>query len=232
MQSSSAQKYIVRKLGMVLLLLLPLALLPENCFSQSVDPIDTIRVDSDLVNLSVNVLSRDQKKDPATLVQNDFQVLEDGAPQTISFFAAADAPFDLVLLLDLSGSLSKKIDLIRHSAKRFVDASRPTDRVAIVTFTDQASVASPLTFDRRQLKSSIDHIKKPSGGTNFWDSLKFVLQSSFQDSASRRTAVVVMTDGVDNALPDVFGEGSQTSFPYLLSIIRRSETLVFPVYVN
>ena len=42
----------------------------------------------------------------------------------------AEAPFDLVLLLDLSGSNSKKLKMIRNSAKRFVEATRPTDRVA------------------------------------------------------------------------------------------------------
>lgn len=48
----------------------------------------------------------------------------------------------------------------------------------------------------------------------------------------RRSAVVVMTDGVDNALPDVFGPGSQTSFDQLLRIVRSSETIVFPIYLD
>lgn len=212
--------------------LLVLVICAAHVSAQSVEPVDTVRVDSDLVNLTVSVINRDPAKAPIMLQQNDFQVFEDGSPQTISFFATADTPFDLVLLLDLSGSLSQKIGLIRRSAKRFVDATRPTDRVGVVTFTDQPKVASQLTFDRRELKNSIDHIERPVGGTNFWDALRFVLENSFSDSTSRRTAVVVMTDGVDNALPDVFGEGSQTSFADLLSIIRHSETLVFPVYVD
>ena len=41
-----------------------------------------------------------------------------------------------------------------------------------------------------------------------------------------------MTDGVDNALPDVSGEGSRTSFEELLSIVQSSETLVFPIYLD
>jgi VWFA-related protein len=41
-----------------------------------------------------------------------------------------------------------------------------------------------------------------------------------------------MTDGVDNALPDVFGEGSQTSFDQLLQLVRASETIVFPIYLD
>jgi Ca-activated chloride channel family protein len=41
-----------------------------------------------------------------------------------------------------------------------------------------------------------------------------------------------MTDGVDNALPDVFGEGSRTSFTELLEIVRNSDAIIFPVYLD
>jgi VWFA-related protein len=41
-----------------------------------------------------------------------------------------------------------------------------------------------------------------------------------------------MTDGVDNALPDVVGEGSRTSFEELLNVVRTSDTLVFPIYLD
>ncbi|MGH9880724.1 MAG: VWA domain-containing protein [Pyrinomonadaceae bacterium] len=201
--------------------------------AQSTEPVETIRVDSDLVDLKVSVVSLGPQDTSLTLQQKDFQVFEDGAPQEISFFAAADAPFDLVLLLDLSGSTRDKINLVRRSAKRFVDATRPLDRVAIVTFTDTARVVSELTWDRGHLKQSIDEIEKPLGGTSFWDALRFVLQSvlTFR-KVSQRTAVVVMTDGVDNALPDVFGDGSRTTFDELLSIVRRTDVLVFPVYID
>ena len=80
---------------------------------QSTEPVETIRVDADLVDLKVSVVSLDPKNPAAALQQNDFRVLENGQPQDISFFAAADTPFDLVLLLDLSGSSHDKLKLIR-----------------------------------------------------------------------------------------------------------------------
>src|SRR6185295_7177304 len=151
----------------------------------------------------------------------------------ISFFAAADAPFDLVLLLDLSASTKGKLKLIRNSAKRFVEATRPTDRVAVVVFTDVATVVAPLTQDRQLLKKSIDDIEKPVGGTKFWDSLRAVLAIlDASHNPLRRNAVVVMTDGVDNALPDVFGPGSATGFDQLLNIVRASDAIVFPIYLD
>lgn len=216
----------------ILSLLLSL-LIPAVCLGQSSEQIETIRVESDLVDLKVSVLRLNPQNPTPELQQKDFLVLEDGKPQDISFFAAADAPFDLVLLLDLSGSTNDKLKLIRKSAKRFIDATRPIDRVSIVAFTDIAQVVCPLTQDRRLLKNSIDDIEDPQGGTKFWDSLRYVL-AIFSASANslRRSAVVVMTDGVDNALPDVFGPGSQTSFDQLLRIVGSSETMVFPIYLD
>jgi Ca-activated chloride channel family protein len=216
----------------ILSLLLSL-LLPVICFSQSPEPIETIRVESDLVDLKVSVVSLNSQNPSTELQQKDFVVLEDGAPQDIAFFAAADTPFDLVLLLDLSGSTNDKLKLIRRSAKRFVEATRPVDRVSVVTFSAVAEVVCPLTQDRKVLKDSIENIEKPQGGTKFWDSLRYVL-AIFKASGNslRRSAVVVMTDGVDNALPDVFGDGSQTSFDELLEFTRTSETLVFPIYLD
>jgi Ca-activated chloride channel family protein len=201
--------------------------------AQSQDPSETVRIESDLVDLKVNVLGLAPETPAPLLEQKDFQVLEDGAPQEISFFAAADAPFDLVLLLDLSGSTSSKLKMLRRSAKRFVDATRPVDRIAVVTFTDRPALVSPLTLDRRQLKKSIDDIDDPYGGTNFWDSLNYVIESLARlGGGPRRSAVVVMTDGVDNALPDVPGPGSQITFDELLTNVRNSESIVFPIYLD
>jgi VWFA-related protein len=105
--------------------------------------------------------------------------------------------------------------------------------VSVVVFSELAEIMCPLTQDRRLLNKSIDHIAKPAGGTKFWDSLHYVLTMlNASGTASRRSAVVAMTDGVDNALPDVLGDGSQTSFDELLKMVRSSETIVFPIYLD
>ena len=200
--------------------------------TRSQDPVETIRIESDLVDLKVSVLGFSSDADAAILDQKDFEVLEDGRKQDIAFFAAADAPFDLLLLLDVSGSTSGKLKLLRNSAKRFVDAARPIDRLAIMTFTDQPYILSNYSLDRRQLKKDIGYVDDAYGGTNFWDSLDDVLKTMVPRNSTRRTAIVVMTDGVDNALPEVKGDGSRISFETLLENVRRSEALVFPIYLD
>ena len=202
-------------------------------FAQASEP-DVLRIDTDLVNLNVSVFNRKTAPTPITLEQKDFAIFDNGEPQEISFFASNDAPFDLVLLLDLSGSTADKIGLIKKSARRFVDAARAGDRIAILTFTADLFLVSKLTSDHAALKKSIEDITKPTGGTNFWDALRFVLEHvSIQSRGEqRRSAVVVMTDGVDNALPDVFGEGSKTTFDELMEVVRWSDTIVLPIYLD
>ena len=197
------------------------------------DPIETVRIDSDLVDLKVSVLGAPANTPPPILQPKDFVVFEDGVPQEIAFFQAADTPFDLVLLLDLSGSNSKNLKMIRNSAKRFVDAARDVDRIALVTFTDQPALYSTFSLDRKKLKKTIDEIDEAEGGTKFWDAMDYVLSDLItQGSGLRRSAIVVMTDGVDNALPDIDGTGSKVSFEQLLERIRNSESIVFPIYLD
>jgi VWFA-related protein len=202
--------------------------------AQSPEPDDTIRVDTDLVNLNVSIISRKASRAPIQLEQKDFRIIENEVPQEISFFASGEAPFDLVLLLDLSGSTSDKIGLIRKSARRFVDAARPADRIAILTFATEIQSVSKLTSDHDALRKSVDLIEKPSGGTNFWDALRFVLEHIVSQSRAenRRSAVVVMTDGIDNALPGVYGDGSVTTFEELLKIVEALDTIVLPIYLD
>jgi VWFA-related protein len=199
---------------------------------QAVDEDEVVRVDTNLVSLNVSVYSKKHRTHVSTLSQNDFTVSEDGFDQTISYFATMDAPFDLVLLIDLSGSTASKRKLIRQSTQRFVEATRPRDRVAIVTFSSTVNVLAPLTEDREKLVASISGIGDQSGGSHVWDALKFTLDEVMgPKTISRRRAVVFMTDGVDNAL-STWGRGSTTSFANLLEAVRRNDSLIIPIFLD
>jgi Ca-activated chloride channel family protein len=211
--------------------------LPQPPRWQKSDETDTVRVETELVDLNVSVFARDRQQHSTVgpLQQKDFVVFENGVAEEITFFASASTPLDLVLLLDLSGSTSDKLDLVRKSARRFVEAARPGDRIGIVTFTDTARIVAPLTTDHRELIARIKKIEKPLGGTNFWDAMRYVLTAVLGEgpgAVRRRSAVVCMTDGVDNALPDVPGDGSLTSFKGLMEIVRRSGSIVLPIYLD
>jgi VWFA-related protein len=198
------------------------------------DDVDVVRVDTNLVSLNVSVYGTKLRQEVTKLEQKDFTIAEDGKPQEISFFATTDVPFDLVLLLDLSGSTAEKRDLIRQSTKRFIEAARPSDRIAIVAFADDVWVVCPLTADRSKLLAGANQIEG-GGGSHVWDALAFTLDNIFESATSpRRRAVVFMTDGVDNALSGSYASsmGSTISFADLLESVRKHDALVVPIYLD
>jgi Ca-activated chloride channel family protein len=193
---------------------------------------EVIRVESRLMSLNVSVYSSRFRDHVSTLEEKDFAVFEDGREETITFFAATDVPFDLVLLIDLSSSTSSKRDLIRQTTRRFIEAARPHDRLAIVTFSGTENIISPLTSDRKQLLESVEKIEG-GGGSNVWGALKFTLDKVVGPrTLERRRAVVMMTDGADNALLGFGGWGSKIEFGDLLETVRRDDTLVIPIYLD
>jgi len=204
---------------------------PELLSASSNDDVDVVRVETNLVSLNVSIYATKLRTEVAKLEQKDFTITEDGHPQEISFFATTEVPFDLVLLLDLSGSTADKRDLIRKSTRKFIEAARPTDRIAIVTFADDFWIVSPLTMDRERLFSAAKQI---SGGgcSRVWDALDFTLDQVLGSATSpRRRAVVFMTDGVDNALQGGTA-GSSISYADLLESVRRHDALIVPIYLD
>src|SRR6266481_4394374 len=196
-----------------------------------VDENDIIRVDTSLVSLNVSVFNKKLNSFVGMLAKDDFKVFENGHEESIAYFATTDVPFDLVLLIDLSGSTADKRDLIRNSTQRFIEAARPADRLAIVTFADTTDLVCPLTADRARLIESVNRIEG-TGGTHLWDALKFSLDSvAGPKTLGRRRAIVLMTDGVDNALGGG-GEGSEISFADLLEAVRNSDELIIPIYLD
>jgi len=118
-----------------------------------------------------------------------------------------------------------------EQSKRFIEAARPTDRLAIVTFASETEVVCPLTADRSKLIAGAKRIEG-FGGTLLWDALKLTLDNVVGPrTMGRRRAVVVMTDGVDNAL-DGGTSGSEISFADLLEAVRKSDELIIPIYLD
>ena len=209
-----------------------------------------------LANVSVNIPDAEKG---AVLGKEDFVMLDEGAPQQISYFAPVDEPLDLILLLDLSGSTKSKFNLIKKAAERFVTALNPRDRVALAAFTSRFMVVSEFTADRRLLLERLKKMKHPQGGTKFYRAMWLSLDMMAKAQGSRK-AIVVMTDGVDNALQGAGGVPSigvrdilaaltargrdrlaqraeeslksETDFEALLERISADGVSIFPVYLN
>lgn len=186
---------------------------------------EILEINTKLVSLNVQILNQNlTNADNLNLKQEDFAVYENGKEQKISFFSNAEQPFDLILLLDFSGSTLDQQDLIKKAAQRFVEVARPTDRISVVGFTNEIRVISDLTTNKQQLIENIKSIKM-QGGSRIWDALNYTYKNIIEkQSQGRRSAVIFMTDGLDGSL--------NTTFADLIEVVRQGETTIFPVYLD
>ena len=160
---------------------------------------DPIRVDSSIVRLNVGVV--DGRGRPITsLNRGNFEVFEDGVKQEILRFEPTEAPFSVVLMLDMSGSTLGFRPVIRQSAFRFLDALAPTDRVAVVEFYDKIELRNDFTSDRSTIIHSID-VANGRGKTHLYKAMEFALEKLSKEK-SRRKAIIVLSDGVDTNVRD------------------------------
>ena len=184
---------------------------------EEIDEGDVVRVDTKLVSVPA-VITNSAGRPLVGLRRENFVVFEDGQPQSIANFGTTEAPFEIALLLDTSGSTREDVALIREAANSFINALRPSDRVAITAFNSERSgtdivatveVLSPLTGDRRSLQRAINNLGA-ANGTPFYDSLDRIVRDVFHEAPSEevrgRRAVVALTDGVDSTSETDFAD--------------------------
>lgn len=155
---------------------------------------DTVRVETALVSIPVSVTDRDGRYIP-NLRQEDFRIFENGVEQRVAYFASAEKPFTVALVLDVSNSTRFRLDEIQDAAIAFVDQLRPDDRVMVVSFDEKVHVLAEATNDRYALRDAIRRTST-GGGTSLYDAVDYVINQRF-DRIDGRKAIVLFTDGVD-----------------------------------
>jgi VWFA-related protein len=199
----------------------------------SLSPPDTpwpgaIRIETRLVNL--NVKAMDEAGRPLTdLKVEDFMVSEDDVKQDVSHFKPVNAPVNVIMLLDLSGSTKPKRKAMADAARKFIDALPAQDRIAFVAFTRKYRALSDFTTDKESLKRVVEQIKGFEGGTAFYDSMWQALDDLGKISDARK-AVVVLTDGEDESL---IGDKETThTFDELLRRASEEDVTIYPIYFS
>ena len=206
---------------------------PVSTGPEEVNEGDVIRVDTQLVSVNVSVIDRGTNRGVNDLNKDDFRLAEDNVNQQILHFDSASAPFNLILLIDLSGSTTKVVDLIKSAALHFVDAARPFDRIGVITFAGGQVVVSPLTTDREALHRRINAIERPQGSTKLYDSLAFAMDEVFREAKdSRRNAIVLMSDGLDSVLPNVTGDGSKLSYEEMIRRAKEFDGVIYSIWTD
>jgi VWFA-related protein len=174
-----------------------------------------------LMRLNASVTDR-QGRAVGGLKTDDFAVFENGEERKVTDVASTTTPFNLVLMLDVSGSVEERIDFIRKAARDFLRTASAQDRISIVSFRDDIQVISDFTTDRRLLSQRLDQIQA-GGATSLYDSLAYVLVDLLKPVRGERTAVVILSDGDDNR--------SFVPFNAILQAIIESGVVIYPLYV-
>src|SRR6187401_2698500 len=100
---------------------------------------NSIGKDTPTISLDVAVFDVHGKV-VADLNRHDFEVLENGKPQTIRTFTPAEAPYNVLVLLDCRESTRDRLLLLTNAMSRFVHQLRPGDRVEIAAFDSEVHV--------------------------------------------------------------------------------------------
>jgi len=176
----------------------------------------TFRSGVDIVSLNV-IVTDNHDKFVSGLTQKDFAVFEDGVQQDVSFFAAANVPLDLAILLDMSSSMSGKMATVQEAAVGFASTLRSEDRITVIGIRDSARTLHELDGN---VKAACDAIRRTTagGGTALYNALYTTIKQMQKVHASegdiRRQAIAVLTDGDDTtsivSFDDVLGLAKQT----------------------
>ena len=133
-----------------------------------------------------------------TLKRDNFQVFEDGVKQTIVSFQHTDLPVSIALVVDNSGSMSKKRPAVNKSALDLVEASNPADEAFVVNFSDEAYIDQDFTSNVAKLRDGLSHIES-RGGTALYDAVVASADKLVADAKRPKQVLVIITDGEDNA---------------------------------
>ncbi len=189
-----------------------------------------IKVNVDAVLLNISVLDRITNRCISGLQKDDFLVYEDDIAQDVQQLLPVESPFNLLLLLDVSGSTAPYTKLMKEAAAGFVSEIRTNDRVAVAAFNTKVRLLQDFTGEKAEAAHVIGRIHS-GGGTAFYDALLNCIDRYMRVQPGRK-AIVVFTDGVDNQLYGDRRDGSAATFEELLRRVQETDVLIYTIFLD
>jgi Ca-activated chloride channel family protein len=182
-----------------------------------------LRSGVELVSLNVSVTA--EGKYVTGLEQQDFEVFEDGAKQTVNFFSRKQQPIALAILLDTSSSMDDKLKTAQEAAVGFVKRLTPEDAAEVIRFSTQVEILQEFTNDAVALERAI-RATDADGMTSLFNAIYISLTELKKVKARtedeiRRQAIVVLSDGDDTS--------SVLPYEEVLDLAKRSETAIYTI---
>lgn len=154
----------------------------------------------------------------ADLTQDDFEILDNGRPVTVSSFSNDPQPFTAVVMLDTSASMTEHLKLLNQASEQFLIRMLPVDKAQVGAFNDKLQLSGTFTNDRDELIAALDDLQF-GNATRLWDALAFSMDA-FKDVDGRRV-ILLFTDGDDTASKVRFGD--------VIARARDEEVMVYGV---
>jgi len=177
-----------------------------------------LHVDVDVVLVPVTV--NDSRNRPVTtLNKQDFLLFEEDKRQEIRYFSREEAPLSIAILLDVSKSMSDKIDTERAAIVEFFNNANPDDEYFAITFSDRPRVMASSTKSINELQWKLMAME-PGGPTAMLDAV-YLAESKLRSARYERKAIVIISDGGDNA--------SRYTLREIKGLVRESDVQIYAI---
>jgi Ca-activated chloride channel homolog len=197
-----------------------------------IDENDIIRVDTELVNVNVRVVDRNNR--PISDVANtDFKVFEDNVLQPIDAIIRQEVTINYALVIDNSGSLRSQLEKVIEASKIIVNSNRPDDDVCVIRFvnSEKISIEQDFTGNKTLVNDALDQLFVEGGSTAVIDAVYLGVDKVTEHEKEKvgtdkkRRALILITDGEDR---DSFYKE-----PQLFELLKESDVQIYPIgFVN
>jgi Ca-activated chloride channel family protein len=195
---------------------LSLQALPAPAPEAPQHPVFSVSVD--LVKIPVSVF--DEHGAPVhDLLPRDFRVFEDGIRQEIRSIGMDENPLSAALVIDTSATVKKEMDEIKEAAEDFTNTLSRDDKVAIITFDDEAKQVLDWTSDKKQVRKAIRRLEAGIR-TALYDAMYFAAAEQLRGIEGRK-AIILLTDGLNNQ--------SSVTFQQAALVITQSQASLYVV---
>ena len=193
---------------------------PKLGAPEETKPKSNIRVDTNLVLVLVTV-SNPYNQPVTGLEKEHFKIFDDKVEQTITQFSMDDEPVAVGLVFDVSGSMGNKLRESRLAAAEFFKTANREDEFFLVEFSDQPKLVSPLGSSVEEIQNQLTF--SPSKGRTALLDAVFLAMHEMRKSQKNRKALLIISDGGDNA--------SRYTESELRSLVRESDVMIYAIGV-
>ncbi len=175
------------------------------------------KVNVEVVQVTVTV-SDDTGHFIANIPRTKFKVFEDDKPQTITYFQSDDVPLELIVAVDVSGSMSAAMPKLKKAVKDFLGAVPSKDQVTLVGFNDTVFALTSKNTNPQERMRAVDRLA-PWGATALYDVI--MRGTDMLGRQPGRKALVVFTDGED--------QGSHVSLEDVERKLQTSDVTLYMI---